>query len=247
MTTKEKSNIQESLSTLYLRLNGYLTTSFIIHNSEKKISGELDVLAIRFPNHSQNDTEHNSSEFLEVPETIDLVVAEIKSNGKSIQFNKPLRQPENAVEVWTKILKWIGILNDTEINNVVPELIELVQPKENTKLITLKSSKLISTQFGPLSIRPILFSPERIDLNNTDKFIGWTELNDFIWQCLCPNEQRDECGTRYDFTAWGTSLFEIVKVFKDRQNSQIKLESINELYSEIEMLRKPAANTVYSK
>lgn len=237
MTTKEKSNIQENISTLYLRLNGYLTTSFIIHNSENKISGELDVLAIRFPNHSQNDTEHNSSKFLEVPETIDLVIAEIKSNGKSVQFNKPLRQTESAIEVWTKILKWIGILDSNEIKSIVPELIDLVQTKENSQLTTLKSSNVIQTKFGLLSIRPILFSPERIDLNNADKFIGWTEINGFIWKCLCPNEQRGECGTRYDFTAWGTSLFEIVKVFKDRQKSQIKLETINELYAEIDELR----------
>ncbi|WP_055435487.1 hypothetical protein [Lacinutrix algicola] len=237
MTTKEKSNIQESLSTLYLRLNGYLTTSFIIHHSEKKISGELDILGLRFPNHSQDDTEHNSSEFLEIPKTIDLVVAEIKSNGKSVQFNKPLRQEQNAVEVWTKILKWIGILDNQEIENIVPELIDLVQTKENSKLANLKSSRVLHTKFGLLSIRPILFSPERIDLNNADKLIGWTEINDFIWKCLCPNKQRDECGTRYDFTAWGTSLFEIVKVYKDRQKSQKKLETINELYVEIEKLR----------
>ena len=77
MTDKERSTIQEQLATLYLRLNGYFTTGYIIHSNEKKITGELDIVAVRFPFHHQDDTEHNSSEFLEIPKNIDLVIAEV--------------------------------------------------------------------------------------------------------------------------------------------------------------------------
>lgn len=69
MTDKEKSNIQENLVKLYLRLNGYFSTGFIIHSSENKINSEIDNISVRFPLHHQNDTEHNSSDYLNVSKT----------------------------------------------------------------------------------------------------------------------------------------------------------------------------------
>ena len=63
MTDKEKSTIQEQLATLYLRLNGYFTTGYIIHTSKNDIEGELDIIGVRFPYHKQDDTGHNSSVF----------------------------------------------------------------------------------------------------------------------------------------------------------------------------------------
>ena len=87
MTDKNKSTIQEQLATLYLRLNGYFTTGYIIHSEENKIEGELDILAVRFPLHKQDDTEHNSSVFLEISSNIDIIIAEVKSKGQRLQFN----------------------------------------------------------------------------------------------------------------------------------------------------------------
>ena len=49
---------------------------------------------------------------------------------------------------------------------------------------------------------------------------------------------RDKCGTRYDFTAWGQGLNEIVKAYKDRQKTQAKFAAISELYQDIENKRK---------
>jgi hypothetical protein len=233
MTEKEKSIIQENLSTLYLRLNGYLTTGFIIHNNMNKISGELDILAVRFPNHNQDDTKHNSSEFLEVPQNIDLIIGEVKSLGKSLQFNNCLRTTEDVNVIWNKILKWVGILEQECIDKILPDLIQLVQTKENSQLLYLKSLS-VESKFGKISIRPIIFSLERNNIHNADKYITWTEINDFIWMCLCPTKNRDECGTRYDFTAWGADLYKIVKVYKDRQKEQRKFMSINELYADFE-------------
>ena len=233
MTSKEKSTIQEQLATLYLRLNGYFTTGYIIHTREKKIAGELDIIAVRFPLHNQADTDHNSSPFLEVPSNIDIIIAEVKSLGQPLQFNDCIRQQE-TLEPQQKILRWTGILREEQINNIAIELNALVQTQENSKLQTFRKTNIIHTNFGEAVIRPILFSPERINMNNADKFINWTELNDFIWLCLCPSEVREECGTRYDFTAWGQGFSEIVQAYKVRQESQIKFESINELYQAIE-------------
>lgn len=237
MTDKEKSTIQEHLSTLYLRLNGYFTTGYIIHSDEKKIEGELDILAVRFPLHSQDDTEHNSSKYLEVPFNIDIIIAEVKSKGQSLQFNDCLKQQE-TLEPLEKLLLWTGILNVEKVYEVAIELNELIQPKENSQLIVLRSTKVIETSFGKLTIRPVLFSPERATNNNADKFINWTELNDFIWLCLCPAEDRQFCGTRYDFTAWGQGLNEIVKAYKSRQKKQNKFVTIEDLYTDININKK---------
>lgn len=232
MTDKEKSTIQEQLATLYLRLNGYFTTGYIIHSDEKKIEGELDILAVRFPFHKQDETEHNSSEFLEIPSSIDIIIAEVKSKGQSLQFNDCLKQ-QDTFEPLQKLLLWTGILSNEKINDLAIELNNLIQPKENLQLETFRSTKTVETNFGSVVIRPILFSPERINANNTDKFINWTEINDFIWLCLCPVNTREKCGTRYDFTAWGQGFSEIVKAYKDRQKSQVKFENITELYNAI--------------
>ncbi len=232
MTVKEKSTIQEQLATLYLRLNGYFTTGYIIHSDEKKIEGELDILAIRFPFHKQDDTEHNSSGFLELTGSIDVIIAEVKSKGQSLQFNNCLKQQTNLVPL-QKLLLWIGVLEDDKILDIATELNTLVQTQENSQLKTFRSTKIITTSFGNLTIRPILFSPERININNTDKFVNWTEINDFIWLCLCPANTREKCGTRYDFTAWGQGFNQIIRAYKDRQKTQSKFNSIEELYEDI--------------
>lgn len=233
MTDKDKSTIQEQLATLYLRLNGYFTTGYIIHSDEKKIEGELDILAVRFPLHKQDDTEHNSSKFLEIPSNIDIIIAEVKSKGQQLQFNNCLKQ-QDSLEPLQKLLKWTGILTEDKIDHIAIEFNALVQPVENSQLQTFRSTKIIETNFGYTTIRPILFSPEKLNINNADKFINWTEINDFIWLCLCPADRREKCGTRYDFTAWGQGFNEIIKAYKDRQKNQTKFKDITELYNDIE-------------
>ena len=237
MTDKEKSTIQEQLVTLYLRLNGYFTTGYIIHSDKNEIEGEIDIIAVKFPFHSQDDTEHNSSAFLELSSNIDIIIAEVKSKGKALQFNDSLKQTE-TLEPLKKLLRWTGVFMEKEIDDIASELNTLVQPKENSQLEKFRSTKILETSFGKVTVRPILFSPERNSINNADKFVNWTEINDFLWLCLCPAENRDLCGTRYDFTAWGQGLNEIVKAYKNRQKTQTKFTSISELYQDIENIQK---------
>lgn len=236
MKDKEKSIIQEQLATLYLRLNGYFTTGYIFHSDEKKIAGELDILAVRFPLHKQDDTEHNSSEFLELTSNIDIIIAEVKSKGQTLQFNHCLKQQE-TLEPLQKLLRWTGILPDDKIHDLAIEINNLVQTKENSHQSFFRSTEITVTDFGKVTIRPILFSPEKININNADKFINWTEINDFIWLCLCPAEPRKKCGTRYDYTAWGQGFNEIVRAYKDRQINQLKFNNITELYTDIQNIR----------
>ena len=237
LNSKEKSNIQELLSILYLRLNGYFTTGFIVHSKEKKVDGEIDVIAVRFSLHNQDDTTHNSSEFLENSNNIDLIIAEVKSKGQPLKFNDSLRTKGNdSIESIKKILLWSGLLNVKIVDEISRKIYQLIQTEENSQLKTFRSTGKIKTKFGVLKIRPVLFSPEKCSINNADKFVNWTEINSFIWKCLCPSEAeiRIKCGTRYNFEAWGIGLEELVKVYKDRQKSQERFENIKELYRDIE-------------
>ncbi len=242
MTDKEKSTIQEQLATLYLRLNGYFTTSYIIHSDKKQINGEIDIIAVRFPFHKQDDTEHNSSSFLELSSYIDIIIAEVKSKGKNLQFNECLKQSDTH-EPLQKLLRWTGVFMDKDIDNIAREVNTLVQPKENSKFEKFRSTKILETRFGKVKVRPILFSPERNEINNTNKFVNWIEINDFVWFCLCPAENRKLCGTRYDFTAWGQGLNEIVKAYKYRQKAQRRFKTISELYQDIENIKKREGNS----
>jgi hypothetical protein len=240
MSTKEKSDIQELITTLYLRLNGYLTTGFIFQSSEEKIAGEVDMVAVRFPLHRQDETEHNTSEFLEPTNDIDVILGEVKSNGMRLQFNNSIRSKQNI----EKLLKWVGLFDDDTLSKLADEIVNMVIPKQNSNRKNLLATSTL-TSFGQVRIRPILFSPERVDLNNADKFVNWKEINDFLWTCLCPPEKRMECGTRYDFNAWGHGLNEIVKFYKTRQKTNQKPESINEIYSAFE--KHLAAKSVEAK
>lgn len=48
----DRSDIQETLVSLYLRLNGYFVSGFIVH-AVYGVETELDVLAVRFPRHEE--------------------------------------------------------------------------------------------------------------------------------------------------------------------------------------------------
>ncbi|MBI3510931.1 MAG: hypothetical protein HY064_09705 [Bacteroidetes bacterium] len=233
MTRKEESIIQENLSKLYLRLNGYFTSGFVLHsNQDGKEIGEVDILAVRFPLHSQDETEHNSSPYLEVPNNIDIVVSEVKSKGQQLHFNDSLLIPES----WEKILNWIGLFEKNSIKQISEEMVKLLKP--NKKENNFKSCP-IKVSFGIVTIRPIIFSVERNTSHNESKFISWEELNGFIWNCFCPvPKSRTDCGTRYGFDLWGSEFSEIVVAYKGRQKEQEKFESIKELYEQLSNQRK---------
>ena len=235
MTSKEKSNIQESLVKLYLRLNGYFTTGFIIHSSYNKINSEIDNISIRFPHHNQNDTEHNSSEYLGISKNIDIIISEVKSKNIKLQFNKSLYE-KNCSQNWNKLLSWIGVFSSSQIDKISTEIIEIIKPTQNSNLKNFRSIENIKTDFGLVNLRAILFSPEKTSTNSSDKIINWTEINDFIWLCLCPNKERINCGTRYDFNAWGIEFKDIIKAYKSRQKNQNKFKDINELYHDISII-----------
>jgi hypothetical protein len=78
----EKSDIQETLVSLYLRLNGYFVSGFIVHAS-RGVGTEMDVLAVRFPKHQEPEREGQPCRYLAAPtDQIDFLLGEVKGGQR---------------------------------------------------------------------------------------------------------------------------------------------------------------------
>lgn len=208
---KERSLLQENLVKLYLRLNGYFTTGFIVHSDcHGKNKTEIDVLAVRLPYNSEPEREVGPSVFIPIKEEkTNLLICEVKSIGQQLQFNDALRSHPKTMR---SILQWSGLFKENETESLSESICETMnnqnQNTENIKCID-----------GPrnTSVIPLLSSPERINRrNNQPFFLHGNEIFSYIWRCMCPAENRICCSTNYDFTAWGREFFPIVNYFKSR-------------------------------
>jgi hypothetical protein len=151
----DKGEVQELLVTLYLRLNGYFTSGFIVHSPRKaKTRTEIDVLGVRFPMNAEPEREVAAAEELDPSKwLIDLVIAEVKSEGRDLQFNEALRNSPPSV---ASVLRWVGLYEEHEVQTLAQKLAVCLAP-ENA------SSQRPPTIDGPRNtrIRGLLFSPER--------------------------------------------------------------------------------------
>src|ERR1700722_1957421 len=110
-----KSAIQEMLVSLYLRLNGYFVTGFIVH-ADRGVRTEIDVLAVRFPRHKEPEREVPPSSYLEIPTAnIDFLVGEVKGTSGNANFNIRFRENPHAVRA---VLHRFGAFSDAEIDRV---------------------------------------------------------------------------------------------------------------------------------
>src|SRR5437867_493484 len=95
MSGFKKHDLQETLVSLYLRLNGYFVSGFIVHapgmNKESNRT-QVDALGIRLPNNSEPEREVRPSEYLQLPtRQIDILICEVKGDKASLQFNEAIR------------------------------------------------------------------------------------------------------------------------------------------------------------
>ena len=234
MDKKAKSQFQERLVNLFLRLNGYLQSGYIPHSEKWGNAGtDVDRIGIRFPNHSQEEREVSCYEKLDIPnDSIDIILAEVKNN--SLKFNDTISKIEKRAEVnWKQILNWIGLFDQEQIQILIPKMIAVTQ---NHGLIQNSSypKYVHENQYGKITIRPILFSIET-DKSETDtkKWINGKEIISFIWDCFCPEIRRDECSTRYPFTLWGDEFSDIVEYIKKRHQDEIGIGTLEEMYTEL--------------
>lgn len=225
-----RSILQEKLVALYLRLNGYFTTGLIIHSADDgNVDGEIDIIGVRFKNHHQHDRLIGCSSYLEIPEDcdIDLLIGEVKGQNASLRFNKSVRENNDRRH---KLLSWIGLFAVNDLKYLNEELSKAIQPREVNS--SEKFERILhKSKMGLISIRPIIFAPDRpLPRNNQLKYINGQVMMDYCWECFRPAVRRVSCETNYaPMSNWGEQFMELVKYFKDQNKKEAG--SPAELYS----------------
>jgi len=204
---KERADIQEALLLLYLRLNGYFVSSFIVHSCEwgRNIT-QIDALAVRHPFNREPDRVVRPSDFLK-PKGTDLLVCEVKSQSQPLQFNESFRKNDAAIR---NVLDWAGLFDQEETARIARDLKPLLRP-------STPASEAERGVPGPreTTVRPLLCSPERRSCRETQPwFLCEREMFSYIAECLNPEAKRATCSTRYDINLWGSSLAPLVRHFK---------------------------------
>ena len=209
-TDKERSDIQEALLHLYLRLNGYFVSAFIVHSSEHgRNTTQVDALAVRHPFNRESNREIGFSPFLN-PKGTDLLVCEVKSRNQTLQFNKSFREDDTAIQ---SVLGWAGLFDEKETIRVARDLKLLLQP-----LTPARKAEIGVPGAGEIIVRPLLCSPEVCSRRDNQRwFLCGSEMFSYIAECLNPKTQRDSCSVRYDINLWGSSLAPLVRYFKKLQ------------------------------
>ncbi|MHB8697736.1 MAG: hypothetical protein ACYC9J_06820 [Sulfuricaulis sp.] len=202
--------MQEELLALYLRLNGFFVTGFIVHSPiHGRTAAEVDLLAVRFPHNSEPERQLTPDTVLEPSdEVVDLTICEVKSKGQQLRFNEALLASPDRI---AGVLRWAGLYDETEVQTLAPQVHSALLP---TNLPT----STIPSIAGPRKtrVRGLLCSPERdTRRDNQPWFLPGSTLLSYISRCLCPPIPRSTCATTYDFGLWG-QFEDIVRCIKDR-------------------------------
>jgi hypothetical protein len=204
-----KADVQEVLVALYLRLNGYFTTGFIVQSSTPgRVTTELDVLAVRLPHNTESDRVIGCARELDPWDSgVDLIIGEVKSHGEPLQFNPAVRNPRGV----STILQWWGHLTAEEVATKTPEVLSILQPRPGAA-----TAPTVLCPRGA-RVRTILFSPETRNDRRPDQawFISGPPMSKYVFECLHPNEPRETCATNYGAGQWGVGLAPLVAYFKD--------------------------------
>ncbi len=202
------SDVQEAVVQLYLRLNGYFTTGFIVQAPEWGTNrAQVDALAIRHPYHREPERIVDVSPFLGLTKPLtDILVCEVKSRGMQLQFNEGLR----STDALTTVFRWVGLFPERDLEEHVQKLLRLMQPA--CSRATAAAGVHVK---GGVRIRALLCSPEREnERTNQPWFLSGAEAFGWITNCFNPASRRLSCATRYDFSGWGPWLEPVVRYFK---------------------------------
>lgn len=210
MDAKRKSRLQEDLLSLYLRLNGFFVTGFVVHSPAfGENLTEVDVLGVRFPGNKEPEREIGPDATLETSDQlVDLVICEAKSHGKQLRFNDALVDSPAPIAT---LLRWAGMFSDEEINALASKV-------QVALSASTPPSPHIPAVVGPRQtrVRGLLCSSETRNRHKGQPwFLSGADLFSYISKCLCPPVPRSECATAYDFGAWGAHEG-IVRYFKER-------------------------------
>jgi hypothetical protein len=223
----KKSELQETLVSLYLRLNGYFVSGFIVHAPGTDNAGnraQVDALGIRLPYNSEPEREVRSSEYLQLPNGItDIVLCEVKGGREPLQFNQALRE----VGAIQSVLRWIGAFEEKEIENLVQPVREILSPHDPD---TPQAFRAVPSADGRYQLRAMLFAPDREEpRKNQTRYVHGLELVGFINRCMRMESPREQCTTRYDFGLWGGLYEPIVRLVK----SAARDVGVSEMYEKL--------------
>jgi hypothetical protein len=204
----KKSEIQEILASLYLRLNGYFVSGLIVHAPDGNRT-QVDAIGVRLPYNSEPEREVNPSEYLQIPKGItDIVLCEVKGGHEPLQFNDAVRQ-DAAIR---SVLRWIGAFEEDEVANLVQPVREMLTPRNPESPNTFRK---LASKDGRYQLRLLLFAPDRpAPRGNQTRYVHGEELVGFISRCLRAQSVRSRCATQYDFGLWGALYEPIVRIIK---------------------------------
>jgi hypothetical protein len=207
----DKSDIQENLFSLYLRLNGYFVTGFIVHAGLGNKT-EMDALAVRFPHHREPEREIGYCPMLDPSDSLlDFLVCEVKGGTGNINFNISFRDDPEAI---ASVLRRFGAFTDEEISNMVSRIQDVLRPE-----IIRKSQEYPTIDVPRINsrIRFLLVAPDQKRAAEDQKpYIYGDDMIPYIWKCFRPEAQRQGCGVRYNWNLWGEQYIKLVKYFKDK-------------------------------
>lgn len=226
------SDIQETIVSLYLRLNGYFVSGFIAH-APIGARTEMDVLAVRFPRHNEPEREvPPCGNLLVPPQGADFIIGEVKG-GKKLKFNAGFWNSPDAIE---SVLRRIGAFDDGEIERLRDLIPAYLHPDHLNQAASFPGLDVnMSDELGGArgTLRFVLFTPEQTRLQrHSGPYIFGDDLFNYIWKCFRPESQRPACAVRYNFELWGPQFATMVRYFKDKNRSDCG--SIDELYEAFE-------------
>jgi hypothetical protein len=212
----DRSDVQETLASLYLRLNGYLITGFIVHALDR-VTTEMDVLAVRFPSHQEPEREVQCCQRLAIPSNqIDFIVGEVKGGEGTVNFNVRFRANPGAIKT---VLRRFGAFDDLEIARVTSAVPALLDPTNLRRARGFPALEVaVSGELGPgaAKLRFIPFATEQERCNGQGRpYLFVDDLLDFVWLCFRPEQRRQLCDDHYNYELWGPPFIAMVQHFKD--------------------------------
>jgi hypothetical protein len=206
-----KSDLQEQLLRLYLRLNGFFTSGFIVHSHESmKNKTEIDTVAVRFPNSCEPERQVGPDPWLELSNRyIELAICEAKTK---VRFNRALYSGTGQIEA---LLRWAGMFNLAEVIQLAPQVRAILVPESKPSPIIRRTEP-----YNGLVIRSLLFCPELdCPAKNQSWFVGSEAIFPFIFRCLSPRFEPPTFGRRYGAGQWAEHA-ELVDFFKTWPNDE---------------------------
>ncbi len=203
-----RSDVDEIVTQLYLRLNGYFTTGLIAHSPEwGQARTEVDCLAVRHPYYSEPEREVGPSEFLSTRAgEIDLLLCEVKSDPQVIGFNRALKEDRSAL---VSIFRWAGLFPEERLSDVIDRFYPLLQDDVGE---CCAKTGIVE---GNVRIRPLLCCPPATAQGSRRWCLQGQQMLGFMSECFNPDERRASCSTRYNFQQWGYPFETVVRYIKD--------------------------------